>query len=629
MKRRPEELIGVLERSDRPLPSALIAQMLGVTSRSIKNYVARLNEEHPGLIIASARGYMLGRAVQTELPECSDVPQTYAERRQHIIHHFFVDHDESVDVYDLCDELCLSYSSVKNLMSKMNQEYQSLRVAFRTHGDRIFLEGNERDKRRFLTRAIYRESSGCFVDRKAMKRLFDSDTVDTIDEVLKEVAGSRSLSLSEFGYSNLLLHLAIAVDRVRSGNGLGAACDEAKARCEKTAVEIIDSLNERLGIDFDEMECAAIDEQVRMNLLPNPMNEKRRLIEDIGERNYRVTAQIIDAVNRRYHLHLNADTLLLPLALHIKNLVVRCRRGAVLPNPFLETMQSSCPVLFDCAISAAEILQKEFGVQIPKDEIAFIAMHVGADIERQNREDGKLACVLLCPDYHNSREEIAAYLRDSLSAQITLIAACGSEDEIPEVSFDILFTTVSPASAYGETVIIPPLKSALDLRGIIGRLQDIADRRKLRAVSESYRTFFRPEFFKHLDGPGGRRDEVIRDLAHLLMDAGYVSADYLEDVMRREDAASTAFRDVAIPHAMNVDARRTGIALAIAPGGVEWGDRRVHAVLLMAISEQDLSRFQELYEALILLFSQDGFVRKLQGCTQFEQFTQLLLSYAG
>lgn len=629
MKRNPEELISFLERSDCPLSSARIAEVLGVTSRSVKNYVARINQTQPGLITSSVKGYALDRGMRRLPAEDSEVPQTYAERCQCIIHHFFVDHEESVDVYDLCDELCLSYSSVKNLMGKMNQEYRGLRVAFRTHGDCIFLEGNERDKRRFLTRAIYRESSGCFVDRKAMKQLFDPHTVDVVDGVLKEVAGERSLSLSEFGYANLLLHLSIAVDRVRSGNGLGPVHGDVRERCQEVTADIIGLLRDRLGVGFDDTECVAIDEQVRTNLMPSPLQEKQRLIEDIGERNYRVTARIIDAVNGRYHLHLNKDTLLLPLALHIKNLVVRCERGTILPNPFLETMQASCPVLFDCAVFSAELLQEEFSILIPKDEIAYIAMHVGADIERQNREDGKLACVLLCPDYHNSREEIASYLLDNLSAQISLIAACGHEDEIPEVAFDVLFTTVSPAGSYGETVMIPPLKSALDLRQVIGRLQDIVDRRKLRVVADGYRAFFRADLFRYLDGPDEQRDDVIRDLAKLLRNAGYVSGEYLEDVMRRERAASTAFRDVAIPHAMNMNAKRTGIALAIAPQGVTWGDHRVRVVLLMAISEQDLSRFQELYEALILLFSHDEFVRQLRSCTTFEQFGDLLLAYAG
>lgn len=628
MNENQERLVALLRDSDEAVSSTRLAELLGVTSRSVKNYVAQINRETQGLICSSSKGYVLNRRTAAVRARNADVPQTYAERCQCIIRRLLIDHAESVDIYELCDELCLSYSSVKGLIGKMNQEYRGLRVVFRCHADRVYLEGMERDKRRFLTRAIYRESSGCFVDRRAIKQLFDERTIDAIDEVLRSITDARALSVSEFGYANLLLHLAVTVDRIASGNALGIIDGCNDDALQSVTVEIIEGLQNRLDVTFGVTERRAVDEQVRTNLLPHPMSEIERIVEDVGERNYRITADIIDAVNSRYHLHLNRDTLQLPLSLHIKNLVARCERGAVLPNPFLETMQVSCPVLFDCAVFAAEMIQREFGVEISKDEVAYLAMHIGADIERQNREDGKLACVLLCPDYYDMRDDLAAHLLDRMSQQISLIAVCGHEDEIPATAFDVLISTVNPAGDYGEVIVIPPFKRAIDMRRLVGRLQDVADRRKLRAIASSYRAFFRSDLFCLCDGLAAQRDDVIRSLANLLMGADFVSAGFLEDVMKREEAASTAFRDVAIPHAMNMNARQTGIAVAIAPGGIAWGDGRVHVVLLIAIGEHDLPVFQELYEALILLFSQDEFVAEVRRCSGFEEFEQLLLAYS-
>lgn len=644
MNEKYNRVVALLEGASGALSSARLAELLGVTSRSVKSYVTQINRIEPDLIRSTPKGYVLNRNMPRKhttgasldccVPHVGNVPQTYAERCQYIIRRLLIDHVESIDLYGLCDELCLSYSSVKGLIGRMNHEYRGLRVVFRCRAERVYLEGNERDKRRFLTRAIYRESSGCYVDRRAIKMLFEDRVIDAIDEVLRGIVDSRALSVSEFGYSNLLLHLAVAVDRVAGGNSLSLAkgpfpVEGASEGLKGVTVEIIEGLQERLNVSFGVTERQAIDEQVSTNLLPHPMSEIDRIIEDVGERNYRVTADIIASVNARYHLHLNCDALQLPLALHIKNLVIRAERGTVLPNPFLETMQVSCPVLFDCAVFSAEIIQREYGVEISKDEVAYLAMHIGADIERQNREDGKLACVLLCPEYYDMQGELAGYLLDHLGQLITLVAVCGHEDEIPETAFDVLIATVSPAGEYGEVVVIPPFKRAIDMKELIGRLQDIADRRKLRAIASSYREFFRPALFCLRDGAAEERNDVIRSLSRLLRASNYVSMGFLEDVMRREEAASTAFRDVAIPHAMNMNAQRTGIAVAIAPHGIAWGEGRVHIVLLVAIGEHDLPVFQELYEALILLFSQEEFVASARRCASFDEFERLLLACAG
>ncbi|MFQ7536008.1 MAG: PTS sugar transporter subunit IIA [Clostridium sp.] len=43
---------------------------------------------------------------------------------------------------------------------------------------------------------------------------------------------------------------------------------------------------------------------------------------------------------------------------------------------------------------------------------------------------------------------------------------------------------------------------------------------------------------------------------------------------RRENAATTAFGGIAIPHAVEMDAMKTSIAVAISKNGIQWGPIR-------------------------------------------------------
>ena len=98
-------------------------------------------------------------------------------------------------------------------------------------------------------------------------------------------------------------------------------------------------------------------------------------------------------------------------------------------------------------------------------------------------------------------------------------------------------------------------------------------------------------------------------------------------MLKREQAATTAFGQIAIPHSMKMDCEKTGLAIAISPAGIQWGTQRVHIVLLIAINEKDSHLFKELYEALILLFSDPSILEVLRQCKTFEEFTNVIFSY--
>ena len=93
-------------------------------------------------------------------------------------------------------------------------------------------------------------------------------------------------------------------------------------------------------------------------------------------------------------------------------------------------------------------------------------MHIGADIERQSSDSGKLKCVLLCPDYQNSRQEIYNYLLIHFDSEICISAACSYEAQLPDTAIDLLFTTIPVQKEYPHMLMIPPLKKAMDLKQI-------------------------------------------------------------------------------------------------------------------------------------------------------------------
>ena len=89
------------------------------------------------------------------------------------------------------------------------------------------------------------------------------------------------------------------------------------------------------------------------------------------------------------------------------------------------------------------------------------------------------------------------------------------------------------------------------------------------------------------DFNGGNRDAAIVALAKLMEDNGYIkNAEQLVNAaLEREAILSTATpgEGVALPHVRGVEGGALTMAMAVSPEGIEWGDEKVHVVILSAI----------------------------------------------
>lgn len=106
----------------------------------------------------------------------------------------------------------------------------------------------------------------------------------------------------------------------------------------------------------------------------------------------------------------------------------------------------------------------------------------------------------------------------------------------------------------------------------------------------------------------------------------HVTSDFEKNVLIREKAASTAFVNIAIPHAMEMEALKTCIGVVISKQGITWDQQCIHLVLLVAINKVDKQIFHDLYEALVILFSNDQVMEQVSECTTFIDFENLIYS---
>lgn len=628
MKKNHELLLACLKHQSAPISSSALGELLHVSSRSIKNYVVEINAQIPDYILSSKQGYYLNPQAQI-ITKVEDVPQTYGERASYIIKEFFVYQKERLDIYEVCDMLYLSYSSVKSLLQKMNKEYEGNKIRFQCKNDEIYVSGSERDKRRFLTSIVYKEATGHLVDIAVLKQMFPAIDVTYINHLLHTCFKEDNCYINDFGYMNLNLHITVMLNSILNhpkSNIPTHHMDEIKVK-DRVAFKIIEALQDHFQVSFEASEVEEMAAMISMNIHMCQINSQADIIDSVGSDIYHITRDLIHSLNTHYHLHIQEKTLLLPLSLHIKNLIERIKHHTSLHNPLLDTIQHSCPILFDCALYAADFLYQHFHIEISNDEIAYIAMHIGSDIERQDEDIHKLKCVLLCPDYQKNCSHIYNFLLIHFDSQINIVQCVSFAHEITEINYDILFTTI-PVQMEDVTIIqLSPFTSSIDIRDVFNELEEVIAKRKLAVLHEEFNQFFSADLFYDVQEEACSKLDIISALHNKLLQHGHVTADFFHDVVKRDEAASTAFGKIAIPHSMKMNAIHTKVALAISHDGILWDEHLVHVVLLIAINEKDSYIFKELYEALITFFTQDNIMNLLRDIHSFEAFKDIILRF--
>ena len=629
MKSNYKKLIEILQQQTGPVSAADLALQMGVSLRSVKNYVSELNASEPSKIIISSRqGYRLAPGYQAARPDAGPaIPQTYLERAYYLIKKVLIEH-ETPHVFDLCEELYISYSTLKQNLYKMNQTFDKFHVHFVCRDNQFLIEGKEKDKRRLASYVIFEETNGHFLDITDIKKSFPRHKVEAIAAIIKETFTRHDFYLNDFAFMNVLLHFIIILDRVKYGKSVEPRHMYFDHPKEKTLIEdICCQLEEVYELSLSDYERSEISTLVRSNINLATKSGSDEIREAVGTYILEAAMQLVDGVKNTYDIDLGNDNFLLPFSLHLKGLLTRVAQKRVNKNPMLENIKQNCRIIYDIAVYIALLINREIDQQLAEDEIGFIALHVGAELERQRKNIKKVRCVLLCPEYRGIETMIYNQLMLNYSGEIEILAVVPQPEELKNYTFDLLFATVETEKGnWQETQLISPFTLKEMQVEIFEKIQQVKSHMKREVLRSNFASYFSARLF-YSDPPFKDRDELLTKVCGDMEAMGYVNPDFIDKVLERDLASPTAFGKIALPHSIHMDAIRTSIAVVISRQGISWGDGKiVNLVLLTAINKVDSGNFSSIYEALLSILDDERDFEYLCGLTSFGELELLFLS---
>lgn len=470
MKKKEQELLNYLSEFNKPIRSAEIANALNISVRSVKNYVHNINSLYGKNIILSSRsGYELNlqNNYSLVLTNSNDhIPQTLEERSFFIIKQLVLNHSVQIEIFDLCDSLCVSYSTVKSIISKMNKTYSSYNLEFYCEHDCVRIKGDEINKRKLLSYVINEESKSSIMNVDVLKDNFASIDVEKLQNIIFNTFKKYNYYLNDFSSMNLLLHLLIIVDRELNGNELNDGRNEVSIdnQVELNFLnEFIEQLETTFTISINKYERFEIYMLFKTNANFSIEDSSKKLKELVGDNIIQLIDEYVEDINNIYMVDLSSKTFKTPFTLHLKNLLLRAESGKYTSNPMAETIKNNSPLIFDIAIYISLDLAERFSIKINEDETAFLAMHIGSEIERQADNKDKIPVAILCPNYHNMADQIMNSLMLNFGNQLNMVGSIPSENDFNTLDnpVSILFTTIPVTNKIMNTYSNEPLDVVL------------------------------------------------------------------------------------------------------------------------------------------------------------------------
>ena len=578
MKPKMIKLIRILSDYTEFVTASSLAANMDVSTRSIKSYIQEINSFYPDAIESSREGYRIDKQAARRILEESGthIPQSSQERIVYIINSL-IKSDTSVNTYDLCDEMYVSYSTIKNDLQAVKSRLRKYDLQLNNNHDNLTVSGLEKNKRRLLSSILYDESNVNFVNLETIQNIFPEIEIELIKDSLLEIFDRFHYFVNDYSLINLVLHITIAIDRIRNRNVNTEDIHDMppiSSHEYELARNIARKIEEDFQIEYNQAEVYEL--ALLLISRATAIDYQSITVSNLGDfitpECLALVKELISDVNSFYYIDLTEPEFLIRFALHIRNLLQRSKNNYFSRNPLTEEIKTSCPLIYDVSVCLSSIIKERTGISINDDEIAYIAFHLGSTLEAQKNLSEKVTAALYCPSYYDTNVKLTDTINRHFSSELLITNIFTEERELEKAGkSDLVLSTVPLNSVIQLPLLqISPFFTEKDVQSLRRQLTEIKTNKRRKQFREYLEYLIVPEFFERRDDLTDY-DQVVRHMVGKMVSMGYVDEDFEQDIRAREQLSATAFQDFAIPHAMKMRAHKTGINVLISDTPVRWG----------------------------------------------------------
>lgn len=624
---RQRQILSVILAANGPVTGADIALELGSSTRTVQREIARINRL--GIEVESSyRGYRI-KPSSLDGPWLEEArlarPEPESTPVDHALLKALTQSDDPMDIDDLSEALYVSTPVLERSVRRLRPELERYRLKLTRHRNKLRIEGRETDKRALIGRLLVDEATTSFSSWDRLAAYFDGLDIEALKQIVLDAVDSQGFRIKTGYTQNLIANMAVALYRMRSDSYITEqpASDRREGVEHAIAREICRACSERQRIAPDTGDIDYLASLLTGQIEPkeHPAAPARDLeVSELVTTVERIVNEVFDA----FQLHIGFSQSLYNFSMHIKALIERTEAIPITDTEILENVKMNCPFVYELSLLISKRLADAFGIEITDGETGFICIHVGLLIENMTAEK-KVRIALVCDRYQGVSERI----REEIERRFADVATVLDYDPVhPDrdviADADLVVTTRNKPLPLHNVVFVSPFFTPSDYLKIENAVGIRLRERNAERTKALLEPFFDERLFTRRDIVS--QDEAIRFLGKQLIDMGIVDETFIASVFMREEMSPTSFFGLfAIPHALEMSAERTMVAVLLSEEGVAWGGETVHIVLMIAVCHEDRKRFMEIYNTVVRALCDKQRAHRLAGAQTLGEFLERLV----
>lgn len=362
----------------------------------------------------------------------------------------------------------------------------------RKPGSGISIEGSEESYRRAIRafidenldtdimREVYGEDGYDLSSYRVLKKgnigqILNNDIVKRVMVCLTNLDHDRVLTLTENSYVGLVIHISIAINRIRKNEvmeyDVNWKQDITRDEDYELAEKIVQKLEQEFAIDIPKVEVSYICLHLK-----GAKHEKIQWSEDAqmqleNKKLQQLVNEMIDAYDKKQaYLLKQDDGFIQGLLAHLQPTLIRLVYGMSIQNPVLEDIKVTYPEMYRRCEDVAAVLEGYTGKKVPEQEIGFLTVHFGAAMVRLEGRKEKIRKVqvgVICSSGIGISRLMASKLEKVFHGRMQL-TAYGKYEVTPYVMSrtDFFISSISIEQPDIPVVFVNPLLNEEDIDNI-------------------------------------------------------------------------------------------------------------------------------------------------------------------
>lgn len=567
-----------------------MSEYLGVSVKTLKNQLKELAEilKEFGVDIRFVSGNQLMVRGHEKFAEVLSVSlprfEMEFERRFLLL---LVLHDNFLTIQEIADELLVSKSYAEKHLASIMKKYPEDIQAQRHYGIRYAASQNKRREVFVKILFPYLFGEDYIVALEQFDNLhfplfhyFTRKQMERTRGAVLQLQGLEWFQLTDESLQQLFLYILFLARHADSGN------TERPAAIQEDFINTqeFDGLFEWIPGWCQEFGLPDSKEELRYmyTLLLSLRKQKIACQDQIMEKMRHPIQEILKGITERLSVDFcNDEDLIEGLSSHIYTTILRGNHLDIETDAYMvKSMKRQYPFGFEMAAIAAEYIADMYNLSMKENDLIYLAIHFQAAIERMKDEGEKTKIIIVCHFGAAAARIIRSKIeRKLVGVKVTGMYSLQEFKSLSHLDCDCIVTTERILKADFPIIYISMALSEREMRKIEEGIKEIQVNHLLEL--NILEAIILPIEEKDMES-------AIRVMVQPLQEEDFVTEEYMQSVLSREEMSSTSLNYIALPHGNPAMVQNTRLVIGRMNQPLLWDDSKVSCAFLFAVSVEML-----------------------------------------